>query len=391
MATQPVTRVHDCFVAICIIAFCVLLGSFVAVMVCENPELAFYLFGTREKLKVLEFLGVGMGGVLLAIGAVIANRRAKAMEVAAQEQAKANLNTEQGQRQERLKNAIEHLGHQSDSVRLGGAYELFHLARDTEELRQTVLDILCSHIRRVTGEGEYRATHKSKPSEEIQSLLTLLFVQNYEVFKGLDVNLRGSWLTGADLWAARLVGARLSDVHLQRTFLRDVRLQGAFLRDACLQGADLHKARLQGTILHSAKLQAAEMQEACLQGASLGYAGLQSAKLEGADLRGARDFANRPKSSRAILPTFKELITESIDKPSVLSEVTFEGGLSQKEVEALVEGLSDENANWLRMRLKSHIDQAARRHLPPETSGAITGTYTEEEAETWIAECEADM
>ena len=40
----------------------------------------------------------------------------------------------------------------SDSVRLGGAYELFHLAQDTEELRQTVLDILYAHIRRTTGE-----------------------------------------------------------------------------------------------------------------------------------------------------------------------------------------------------------------------------------------------
>ena len=49
----------------------------------------------------------------------------------AKSQADAVLKTEQGQRQDRLKNAIEHLGHKSDSVRLGGAYELFHLAKDT--------------------------------------------------------------------------------------------------------------------------------------------------------------------------------------------------------------------------------------------------------------------
>ena len=71
-------------------------------MACGNPEWAFKLFGKHDKFEILKFLGVGMGGVLLAIGAVIANRRAKAMEVAAQEQAQANRNTEQGQRQERL-------------------------------------------------------------------------------------------------------------------------------------------------------------------------------------------------------------------------------------------------------------------------------------------------
>ena len=39
---------------------------------------------------------------------------------------------EQGQRQDRLKNAIEHLGIKSESVRLRrGLNELFHLAKDT--------------------------------------------------------------------------------------------------------------------------------------------------------------------------------------------------------------------------------------------------------------------
>jgi len=53
-----------------------------------------------------------------------ANAQARATE----EQAEANKNTESGQRQERLRSAIEHLGHEQVSVRLGGAYELFHLA-----------------------------------------------------------------------------------------------------------------------------------------------------------------------------------------------------------------------------------------------------------------------
>ena len=128
------------------------------------------------KYEALKFLGIGMGGLLVALQALASYRRAKAMENAVQK-------TEQGHRQERLKNAIEHLGNASDSVRLGGAYELFHLAQDTEELCQTVLDILCAHIRRTTGEDKYREEHESKPSEEIQSLLTLLFVQEHDISK----------------------------------------------------------------------------------------------------------------------------------------------------------------------------------------------------------------
>ena len=121
-----------------------------------------------KKYETLKFLGIGMGGVLLALQALISYKRAKALEdtanaqaeaakaqaKATEEQAKANEKTEQGQRQERLKNAIEHLGHDSESVRIAGAYELHQLARDIEEsrFRRTVLDILDAYIRRTTGE-----------------------------------------------------------------------------------------------------------------------------------------------------------------------------------------------------------------------------------------------
>ena len=158
---------------------------FVVVMLSDCPKWIFNLLGVvgkeDPKYETLKFLGIGMGGVLVALQALMSYQRAKAMEKTAKSQADAVLKTEQGQRQERLKNAIEHLGHEKDSVRLGGAYELFYLAKDTlkdtEKLSQTVLDILCAHIRRTTGESEYQEAHKSKPSEEIQSLLTLLFVQ----------------------------------------------------------------------------------------------------------------------------------------------------------------------------------------------------------------------
>ena len=211
---------------------------FVAVMLFDCVEADILkLLGLEkdEKNAALKFLGIGMGGAVLALQALIANKRAQAMEntakaqadaakaqaQATEEQATANKNTEQGQRQERLKNAIEHLGHEKVSVRLGGTYELFHLARDGEEkeLRQTVLAILCAHIRQTTGEDKYQKEHPSKPSEEVQSLLTLLFVQEHKVFTGLDINLEGSWLNGsnlaqarlekADLWGAELHGASL--------------------------------------------------------------------------------------------------------------------------------------------------------------------------------------
>ena len=408
-----------------------LIVVFVIVGVFDPAWVYGFFFGevkNAEKSRILEFIGIGMGGVLLAIGAMIAHRRARAMEDTARAQVKANEGAEDGRRQERLKNAIEHLGHESDSVRLGGAYELFHLARDTEDLRQTVMDILCAHIRRTTGEDGYREKHEAEPSTEVQSLLTLLFIQEHGVFTGLHIDLQGSWLNGAmlerarlqgadlararlqrarlqeaqlqgaNLTAAQLQGAYLSWAELQRAFLLETQLQGAFLSWMHLQGANLHRAQLQGAFLTRtqlqgakldeaqlqgaglvlAQLQGANLHEACLQGAKLREAQLQGANLAGAQLQGA----TCQRRSHVVL---KEHIRERVGRESDLSEATFSGGLSREDVDSIVKDLPDKEAKKLRETLEPHVDKPAS-HEPSENSGAIVGSYTEEEAERWIAE-----
>ena len=413
------------FQIVLIVLLILLVAIFVVVMFSENPKWIFDLLGVAEKgepkYEVLKFLGIGMGGILVALQALMSYKRAKAMEDTAQAQADAVLKTEQGQRQDRLKNAIEHLGHESDSVRLGGAYELFHLAQDTEYLCQTVLDILCAHIRRTTDESEYRETHKSKPSEEIQSLLTLLFVQEHEVFKGCHINLQGSWLNGVNLKEARLKKAVLTEAHLQeahlsrahlqeahlsradlqmayliearlqgavldvtnlrRALLREAQLQGAFLFFAQLQEALLRGAQLQGATLNTTNLQGATLDGAQLQGAFLPEARLQGADLARADLRGAQ-------SQIGVSPKFSQRMRELIGQESDLSGAIFEGGLSREDLDSLVEGFPEKKAKELREKLESHIDKPAS-HQPPKN--ATLGAYKEEDAEKWIAEYEKAM
>ena len=207
--------------------------GFVGVMSMECVEQCIgTLLGLSDKNAILRFLGFSMGGILIALQALMSYKRAKAMEKAAKAQADSNLHTETGHRQERLKNAIEHLGNESDSVRLGGAYELLHLARNTKKYRKTVLEILCAHIRSKTGEEKYQQAHESKPSEEIQSLLTLLFVQEKEIFMGIHANLQGSFLNGAFLSRANLNNALLNSAKMRNTV-------SDFIRESIGQESDL--------------------------------------------------------------------------------------------------------------------------------------------------------
>lgn len=382
---------------------------FIAVMVCKPVETCItQLLGTDGKYETLRALGFGMGGILVVLQLLIANRRAYAMEETAkaqakatQEQAKANENTEQGQRQERLKNAIEHLGHESDSVRLGGAYELFHLAEDTEDLgqRQTVLDILCAHIRRTTGEPEYREKHRWKPSEEIQSLLTLLFVREHRVFTGRRISLQGSWLNGSDLKQARLakadlVGAQLHEALLCRAQLHGARLIETRLHGALLFRAQLHGADLRGAELHRADLRRARLPGACLWGAELYGAPLWGAELQGTLLREAwfngADPSGVQLHGASIRPgepnePFEALINRRIGKQSDLPEDIFARRRPPKDVALIGTGLPDEEAKRLRADLLRLSDKVGSQKLQ-EDNGAVTGEYTKEEAAQWIAE-----
>ena len=323
---------------------------------------------------------------------------AHAQAKATGEQAKANQYTEQGQRQDRLKNAIEHLGHGSESVRLGGAYELFHLAEDSEKLRQTVLDILCAHIRQTTGESQYRKTHESKPSEQVQSLLTLLFMQEHGVFRGLRVNLHESWLNGVDLRGAYmeravftkayLRGAILDSAHLQEANFREAHLQGALLSIAHLQAVDFIEAHLQGTDLFRANLQGAQLFGANLQGARLYDTSLQGARLGGARLQGADLSLAKLQGVDSTLAHggFADRIRQSIDKNTDLSGVVFSGGLSLEALGFITKGLTDKAATDLQEKLALHSDKPESSKLPAGCSHIFIGSYTEEDAEKWIAE-----
>ena len=379
---------HKVMLAILGSFLAVLFVAFVAVMFSEYAQgCVGGLLGFSEKSEkneTLAFLGFAMGGTLLAVQAVIANRRAKAMEETAQaqaratkQQAKANQNTESGQRQERLRNAIEHLGHSSDSVRLGGAYELFHLAQDTQSLRQTVLAIFCAHVRRTTAQSQYIGQHALKPSEEIGSLLHLLFVQGHAIFKGCYINLRGSWLHGADLRNARLDGADLAVARLRGANLVEARLRGVNLSLAHLQSAYLVDAQLQGANLSGSGFQGADLLRAHLHGAAFRQTKLHEACLAQACLHGVTPLLYIDKP-------FAEHIRMFVGQESDLSGAIYRGGLQSQQLDSLVNGLSNDTANELRAKLTLHVGKLQSHDLT--NSYAITGTYTDEDAEKWIVE-----
>ena len=275
-----------------------LLGAlFIAVLWC--PKVTTYtkeLLDMDAKRDVLTFLGLGMGGMLVALQAVMSYRRAKAMEDTSAAHVRANENAS-------FQSAIRNLGDSSTSVRVAGAYELIHLARHVQELRASVQDILYAHIRRTTGEDEYEKLYAKVPSEEIQSMLALLLLKGKGVFdrpradlqrsRLNGVNLRGAWLADAVLSEAQLnladlQGADLRSANLMDTRLRNANLSRADLRSGRLEGADLQGACLSSAMLCRAQMGCAQLQNCDFRGSEMQYANLSGAQVAGANFEGAK-------------------------------------------------------------------------------------------------------
>ncbi len=80
------------------------------------------------------------------------------------------------QRDSRFSKGVELLGNANESARTGAAYSLFFLVKDyPEEFAKPVFEILCSHVRSITTTEEYKKNNNKRPSNEIQSILNLLF------------------------------------------------------------------------------------------------------------------------------------------------------------------------------------------------------------------------
>ena len=216
--------------------------------------------GAESKSEVIKLIGLGMGGALAVIGTVLLNRRADAMASSAAAMAQNNELIEKGHIDERFKAAIESLGHALASVRIAAFHQFYNLAKGSsdKDFVKSIFDILCSHLRQITSDDDYRnGKGRDKPTEECQSLLDVLFKNPQNIFLELNAQLRGVHLVGANFWKANLYG---------------VVFNGANLR-----GADFWRSELNCATFAYAKLQGVKFMHANADNAYFGYADVEGA------------------------------------------------------------------------------------------------------------------
>ena len=278
--------------------------------------------GANNKIETLKFIGVGIGGILAAIGAIAINRRADAQVESAKAQVETNQLMEKGHINERFKTAAEHLG--KPETQITAYYEFCQLAKNHKKSRKIVFNILCAHLRKETSTAEYKEIAKERPAENIQSLLDILFKPEFEfkdIFEEFDADLPRTHLLSANLKNvcmknARFTKANLQNAYFYKSYLQNARfintnLQNTDFWDTNLQNADFTLAKLQdahfrnhtnlqNAILYGANLQGAIFWDTNLQNADFTLAKLQDADFRDTNLQGANLSSARNMTSEMI-------------------------------------------------------------------------------------------
>ncbi len=190
----------------------------------------------------------------------LAETRRQAEQTSASTRAQLALAVQQ-QVNDKLAAAVEHLGHEQQSVQIAGVSMLELIARDRPDLRDLIAQLLVAHVRQLT---PWCPGNADDTDDEFPSLATrapaaewALVALGRTVVDGRwpkRLRLNGLDLRGANLEGLRFPGADLAHSHLEESFLRGTDLSDAWLVGAHLRRADFRDALLGGTRVMRADL-----------------------------------------------------------------------------------------------------------------------------------------
>ncbi|MGF7175870.1 pentapeptide repeat-containing protein [Azospirillum doebereinerae] len=216
--------------------------------------------------------------------------------------------------------AVEHLGNDKISIRMGAALSLDALGKSTPRLLSQAIEVLCAYVRETRRSTDLEQEEeggsislKEKDVADIPTDIILMLeiiirlhcleegiripvnLRNTDMKKLIiyganfkNVNMYKSDLRWASLYRVDLTGAMMNYANLQNARLNEAVMRSVMIANADLRGAYLQKADLSDALMSGANLSGVDLSGANLRRTYMGGVDLSMANLSEADLRGSR-------------------------------------------------------------------------------------------------------
>jgi len=187
-----------------------------------------------------------------------------------------------------LSSGIELLENPNEFTRISGIYHLYYLAGEhKKEYLESVCEIFCAQIQKITNQLEYKIKYTDEPSKEIQTILNILFKEEKEdlIFEKCKKNLSRVMINGADFRKAIfsnviITNAILNDVYFNDATLCNVDFMGAQLSNIDLWDAELTNINFKNATLRKIHFNFAKLSNIVFRDATLSDIDFRNAKFE---------------------------------------------------------------------------------------------------------------
>jgi uncharacterized protein YjbI with pentapeptide repeats len=257
--------------------------------------------------------------------------------------------SEEGQITDRFSRAVDQLGSDQFTIRLGGIYALERIARDSPRDYGPVMEVLTAFARQESPVGENAAATPAAGAPEVppevEAVLKVIGRRTEaQVAAELEegngcLDLSGINAVGVDLHDANLENTCWNRSDLRGSLLTGADLTGATFDGTILQQANLDGADAQGSIFTSANLYGANLSDANLSSANLLAANLELALLPGTTLTGANfQGANLTNATMFGATLDRTNLLNATLTGAVLTDVDLSGAenLTEEQVESAV-------------------------------------------------------
>lgn len=180
---------------------------------------------------------------------------------------------------DRFTRAMEQLGSENLTIRIGGVHALGKIAEDSPRDAQTIIDILCTFVRDQTRNDEYKKSRKGAngvfllPRADIQDAITVLGRGQFSLF---HKNLERAYLP-----KVKMINADFSNTSFSNTVLHSTHIFNSKFENCTFFKTQMIKSKIEDVLFQNTNFVSSDMSDSVITSSTIEKTNMDNVILSG--------------------------------------------------------------------------------------------------------------